>query len=161
LFRRVVLIVGVVYDRMHSREISTYGGLVHRMPFYAGVFMACSCWPRSGCPAPAASRRVLVIDGLFQVNTWVAAFICTGIIPGAAYMLWLYRRVIFGELDQGQPQETSSTSTAARSRCSQPSSPPCSGWASSLVLLRGGRTLGRRANQQYDTVRPPPSQDGT
>jgi NADH-quinone oxidoreductase subunit M len=92
------LCVGVVYDRMHSREISTYGGLVHRMPAYAAVFMV---FMLASVGLPGTSGFIgefMVMVGLFQVNTWVAAFICTGIILGAAYMLWLYRRVIFGEL---------------------------------------------------------------
>ena len=92
------LIVGVVYDRMHSREIATYGGLVHRMPLYAAVFMLFML-ASVGLPATSGfPGEFLVMAGLFQVNTWVAAFICTGIILGCAYMLWLYRRVIFGEL---------------------------------------------------------------
>jgi NADH-quinone oxidoreductase subunit M len=92
------LIVGVVYDRMHSREIATYGGLVHRMPIYAAVFMVFTL-ASVGLPGTSGfPGEFLVMTGLFQVNTWVAAFVCTGIILGAAYMLWLYRRVIFGEL---------------------------------------------------------------
>jgi NADH-quinone oxidoreductase subunit M len=92
------LIVGVVYDRMHSREIETYGGLVHRMPIYSAVFMLFML-ASVGLPATSGfPGEFLVMTGLFQVNTWVAAFICTGIILSAAYMLWLYRRVIFGEL---------------------------------------------------------------
>jgi len=92
------LIVGVVYDRMHSREIATYGGLVHRMPFYAGVFMVFML-ASVGLPGTSGfPGEFLVMTGLFQINTWVAAFICTGIILGVTYMLWLYRRVIFGEL---------------------------------------------------------------
>jgi NADH-quinone oxidoreductase subunit M len=83
---------------MHSREISTYGGLVHRMPRYSAVFMLFML-ASVGLPATSGfPGEFLVMTGLFQVNTWVAAFICTGIILGAAYMLWLYRRVIFGEL---------------------------------------------------------------
>jgi NADH-quinone oxidoreductase subunit M len=92
------LIVGVVYDRMHSRDISTYGGLVHRMPLYAGVFMVFML-ASVGLPGTSGfPGEFLVMAGLFQVNTWVAAFICTGIILGAAYMLWLYARVVFGAL---------------------------------------------------------------
>src|SRR5262247_749253 len=83
------LIVGVVYDRMHSREIETYGGLVHRMPLYSAVFMVFML-ASVGLPATSGfPGEFLVMTGLFQVNTWVAAFICTGIILGAAYMLWL------------------------------------------------------------------------
>jgi NADH-quinone oxidoreductase subunit M len=92
------LCVGVVYDRMHSRDIATYGGLVHRMPAYAAVFMV---FMLASVGLPGTSGFVgefLVMTGTFQVNTWVAALITTGIILGAAYMLWLYRRVIFGEL---------------------------------------------------------------
>jgi NADH-quinone oxidoreductase subunit M len=92
------LVVGVVYDRMHSREIETYGGLVHRMPVYAAVFMV---FMLASVGLPGTSGFIgefLVMVGLFQVNTWVAAFVCTGIILGAAYMLWLYARVVFGEL---------------------------------------------------------------
>jgi NADH-quinone oxidoreductase subunit M len=92
------LIVGVVYDRMHSRDIATYGGLVHRMPAYSAVFML---FMLASVGLPGTSGFIgefLVMTGTFQVNTWVAALITTGIILGAAYMLWLYRRVIFGEL---------------------------------------------------------------
>ena len=92
------LIVGVIYDRMHSREISDYGGLVHRMPIYAFVFMVIML---ASIGLPATSGFVgefLIFVGAFQVNTWVAMLGLTGVILGAAYMLWLYRRVIFGEL---------------------------------------------------------------
>ena len=92
------LVVGVVYDRMHSREIATYGGLVHRMPAYALVFMV---FMLGSVGLPGTSGFVgefLVLVGLFQVSSWVAAFATTGIVLGAAYMLYLYRRVIFGKL---------------------------------------------------------------
>jgi len=92
------LIVGVVYDRIHSRDIETYGGLVHRMPAYALVFML---FMLASVGLPGTSGFVgefLVLVGAFQVNTWVAALAATGVILGAAYMLYLYRRVIFGML---------------------------------------------------------------
>ena len=92
------LCVGVVYDRMHSRLIETYGGLVHRMPAYAAVFMV---FMLASVGLPGTSGfvgEILVLVGIFQVNTWVAALAAVGVILGAAYMLWLYRRVIFGEL---------------------------------------------------------------
>jgi NADH-quinone oxidoreductase subunit M len=92
------LCVGVVYDRMHTREITRYGGLVHRMPLYAAVFMV---FMLASVGLPGTSGFVgefLVIMGSFQANTWAALFATTGIILGAAYMLYLYRRVIFGEL---------------------------------------------------------------
>jgi len=92
------LVVGVVYDRMHSREIATYGGLVNRMPVYAlgfMVFMLASV----GLPGTGGFvGEILVLVGIFQVNAWVCALIATGVILGAAYMLYLYRRVIFGQL---------------------------------------------------------------
>lgn len=92
------LCVGVVYDRIHSREIETYGGLVHRMPFYAFVFLLFTL-ASVGLPGTSGFvGEILVLVGAFKASTWVAAFIATGMILGAAYMLYLYRRVIFGEL---------------------------------------------------------------
>jgi len=92
------LCVGVVYDRLHTRMIDRYGGLVNRMPSYALVFMI---FTMASVGLPGTSGFVgefLVLAGVFQVNTLVAALAATGVILGAAYMLWLYRRVIFGEL---------------------------------------------------------------
>ncbi len=92
------LIVGVVYDRMHSREIARYGGLVHRMPLYAATFML---FMLASVGLPGTSGFVgefLVLVGAFKVNTLVAALAATGMVLGAAYMLWLYRRVVFGPL---------------------------------------------------------------
>ena len=92
------LCVGVVYDRNRSREIADYGGLVHRMPAYAFVFMV---FTMASIGLPGTSGFVgefLVLAGVFQHNTWTAAAAALGVILGAAYMLWLYRRVIFGAL---------------------------------------------------------------
>jgi NADH-quinone oxidoreductase subunit M len=92
------LVVGVVYDRMHSRDIARYGGLVHRMPVYAFVFMV---FMLASVGLPGTSGFVgefLVLVGAFRADTWVAALATTGIILGAAYMLYLYRRVIFGRM---------------------------------------------------------------
>ena len=92
------LCVGVVYDRMHTREISAYGGLVHRMPKYAFVFMV---FTMANVGLPGTSGFVgefLTMIGVFQVNTWVAFGAAFGVIFSAAYALWLYRRVIFGQL---------------------------------------------------------------
>jgi NADH-quinone oxidoreductase subunit M len=92
------LVVGVVYDRMHSREISTYGGLVHRMPAYALTFMIFML-ASVGLPGTGGFiGEFLVLVGAFQANAWVAALTATGLILGAVYMLYLYRRIIFGEL---------------------------------------------------------------
>ena len=92
------LCVGTLYDRMHSRLIDDYGGVVNRMPLYAFVFMV---FMLASVGLPGTSGFVgefLVLLGAFRVNTWVAAFAATGLILGAAYMLWLYRRVVFGKL---------------------------------------------------------------
>ncbi len=92
------LCVGVVYDRIHSREIARYGGLVHRMPRYAAVFML---FMLASVGLPGTSGFVgefLIMLGAFKVSSWVALLIATGMVLGAAYMLYLYRRVIFGEL---------------------------------------------------------------
>jgi NADH-quinone oxidoreductase subunit M len=92
------LIVGVVYDRIHSREIAVYGGLVKRMPAYAFVFMIFML-ASVGLPGTGGFvGEILILIGLFKVNAWVAAIAATGLILGAAYMLYLYRRVIFGQL---------------------------------------------------------------
>ncbi len=92
------LIVGVIYDRMHTREIAAYGGLVNRMPVYALVFML---FTMANVGLPGTSGFVgefLTLVGIFQVNTWVAAVATTGVIFSAGYALWLYRRVVFGDL---------------------------------------------------------------
>ncbi len=92
------LCVGVIYDRMHTREIAAYGGLVSRMPAYALVFMF---FTMANVGLPGTSGFVgefLTLMGIFQVNTWVAAVATSGVILSAAYALWLYRRVMFGDL---------------------------------------------------------------
>ena len=92
------LCVGVVYDRMHTREIDAYGGLVNRMPAYALVFMF---FTMANVGLPGTSGFIgefLTLAGIFQVNTWVAAVATSGVILSAAYALWLYRRVVFGDL---------------------------------------------------------------
>jgi NADH-quinone oxidoreductase subunit M len=92
------LCVGVIYDRMHTREIARYGGLVYRMPAYAAVFMV---FMLASVGLPGTSGFVgefLVLLGAFQSNTWAGFFATTGLILGAPYMLYLYRRVIFGEM---------------------------------------------------------------
>ncbi len=92
------LCVGVIYDRMHTRDIDAYGGLVERMPRYAFAFMV---FTMANVGLPGTSGFVgefLTMIGVFQVNTWVAFGAAFGLILSAAYALWLYRRVIFGAL---------------------------------------------------------------
>ena len=92
------LIVGVVYDRIHSRDIEVYGGLVHRMPGYALTFMFFML-ASVGLPGTGGFiGEFLVLLGAFQVNAWICALAALGVILGAAYMLYLYRRIVFGEL---------------------------------------------------------------
>ena len=92
------LVVGVIYDRMHTREIDRYGGLADRMPNYALVFML---FTMASIGLPGTSGFVgefLVIVGSLRVNFWLAVLGGMGMILGAAYMLYLYRRVVFGRL---------------------------------------------------------------
>jgi NADH-quinone oxidoreductase subunit M len=92
------LVVGVVYDREHSREIAHYGGLVERMPAYGITFMLFML-ASVGLPGTGGFvGEFLVLLGAFQSNSWVAALAATGVILGAVYMLYLYRRIIFGKL---------------------------------------------------------------
>ena len=92
------LCVGVIYDRMHTREISAYGGLVNRMPIYAVVFMVFTM-ANVGLPGTAGFvGEFLTLMGAFKANPWVAFIASSGVILSAAYALWLYRRVVFGEL---------------------------------------------------------------
>ena len=92
------LAVGVIYDRMHTRRIDAYGGLVNRMPVYALIFML---FTMANVGLPGTSGFVgefLTLVGVFQVNTWVTAVAATGVVLSAGYALWLYRRVMMGEL---------------------------------------------------------------
>ena len=92
------LAVGVVYDRLHTREIARYGGLANRMPVYAFVFMLFTM-ASIGLPGTAGfAGEILVMIGSFKVSIWLAVFGGLGMILGAVYMLYLYRRVIFGSL---------------------------------------------------------------
>ena len=94
------LCVGVIYDRMHTRQIDAYGGLVNRMPLYAFCFMVFTL-ANVGLPGTSGFiGEILTLIGAFRVNTWVAFFATTGVILSAAYALRLYRRVIFGVLEK-------------------------------------------------------------
>jgi NADH-quinone oxidoreductase subunit M len=94
------LCVGVIYDRMHTREIAAYGGLVNRMPLYAFAFMVFTL-ANIGLPGTSGFiGEFLTMLGTFRVNTWVATLAALGTILSAAYALWLYRKVIFGKLEK-------------------------------------------------------------
>jgi NADH-quinone oxidoreductase subunit M len=92
------LCVGVIYDRMHTREVAAYGGLVARMPVYATIFLF---FTMGNVGLPGTSGFIgefLTLAGTFQVNTWAAMVAATGVILSAGYALWLYKRVVFGEM---------------------------------------------------------------
>jgi len=94
------LCVGVLYDRMHTREIAAYGGLVNNMPKYAVAFMV---FTMANVGLPGTSGFIgefLTLIGTFRANTWVAFFATSGIILSACYALWLYRRIVFGALEK-------------------------------------------------------------
>jgi NADH-quinone oxidoreductase subunit M len=92
------LCVGVLYDRMHTHEISVFGGLVNRMPVYASFFMVLTM-ANVGLPGTSGFvGEFLTLLSAFKVNTWVALIATSGVIWSAVYALWLYRRVIFGQL---------------------------------------------------------------
>ena len=96
------LCVGVLYDRLHTREIARYGGVVNVMPNYALFFMI---FTMASVGLPTTSGFVgefLVLVGAYQASTLVAFMATTGVVLGAAYMLWLYRRVVFGEITNGE-----------------------------------------------------------
>src|SRR5690242_873880 len=92
------LCVGVIYDRMHTREIAFYGGLVNRMPWYAAVFMLFTMG-NVGLPATSGFvGEILSMTGAYQASTWTVIFAATGVILSAVYMLTMYRNVVFGEI---------------------------------------------------------------
>lgn len=94
------LCVGVIYDRMHTREIAAYGGLVNRMPIYAAILMLFTLG-NVGLPGTSGFvGEITALVGTFKANTWVAFFATTGVVLSAGYALWLYRRVIFGEMEK-------------------------------------------------------------
>jgi NADH-quinone oxidoreductase subunit M len=92
------LCIGVLYDRMHSRNIADYGGVVNTMPKFAALFMLFAM-ANAGLPATSGFvGEFFVILGAVQYNFWVAALASTTLIFGAAYSLWMYKRVVFGEV---------------------------------------------------------------
>jgi NADH-quinone oxidoreductase subunit M len=94
------LCVGVIYDRMHTRQIAAYGGLVNRMPVYAFIFMVFT-FANIGLPGTSGFiGEFLTLLGTFRVNNWVATLATIGTILSAAYALWLYRKVVFGKLEK-------------------------------------------------------------
>ncbi|MDC3314165.1 NADH-quinone oxidoreductase subunit M [Alphaproteobacteria bacterium] len=96
--------VGVVYDRLHTREIDAYGGVAKVMPRYA-VFFMFMMLASVGLPGTSGFvGEMLVLVGAWKASTWVAFFTATGLVLGATYMLWLYRRVMFGKVNKTEVQ---------------------------------------------------------
>ncbi len=141
------LCVGVVYDRMHTREIAAYGGLVHRMPIYAFCLML---FTMGNVGLPGTSGFVgefLTLLGTFQVNTWVAFLATTGVILSAVYALWLYRRMVFGVIDNKSLLTIKDMTTARSLRAGAAGYPdnPVRGVAAAAARHLGG--VGRQADQ--------------
>ena len=96
------LIVGVVYERRHTREIKEYGGLAHVMPLYSIVF-AFAMLSSAGMPLlNGFIGEFTILQGAFEANRAWAAFAVTGVILGAAYLLWLYQRTMLGQVTNGK-----------------------------------------------------------
>jgi NADH-quinone oxidoreductase subunit M len=96
------LCVGVVYDRMHTREIAFYGGVVNRMPWYAATFLLFTMG-NVGLPGTSGFvGEILTMTGAYGVSTWTALVAASGVIFSAVYALTLYRRVVFGEITNPQ-----------------------------------------------------------
>jgi NADH-quinone oxidoreductase subunit M len=96
------LCVGVVYDRMHTREIAFYGGLTQRMPWYAAVFLLFTMG-NVGLPGTSGFvGEIMTMTGTYEASTWTALLAATGVILSAMYALTLYRRVMFGEITNPQ-----------------------------------------------------------
>jgi NADH-quinone oxidoreductase subunit M len=103
LFRS--LLIGVVYDRMHSRQIADYGGVVNTMPKYAAFFMLFAM-ANSGLPATSGFvGEFMVVLGAVKFNFWIGFAAASTLILGAAYTLWMYKRVIFGAVGNAHVAE--------------------------------------------------------
>jgi NADH-quinone oxidoreductase subunit M len=97
--------IGVLYDRMHSRNIADYGGVVNTMPQFAAFFLL---FAMANCGLPATSGFVgefMVIMGAVKFNFWIGLLASTTLIFGAAYSLWMYKRVVFGEIANDQVRQ--------------------------------------------------------
>ncbi|HEX3745262.1 MAG TPA: NADH-quinone oxidoreductase subunit M [Bryobacteraceae bacterium] len=96
------MVIGVIYERRHTREISEYGGLAHVMPRFAIIF-AIAMLSSAGLPLlNGFVGEFTILQGAFEANRWWAAFAVTGVILGAAYLLWLYQRTILGQVTNGK-----------------------------------------------------------
>jgi len=104
------LLVGILYERRHTREISEFGGVAHRMPVYAAFFMVIAL---SSIGLPGLNGFVgefLILLGTFSENWVYAVFASSGVILAAVYMLWMYQRVFLGEVDREENRNLSDLS---------------------------------------------------
>ena len=123
------LCIGVLYDRMHSRNIADYGGVVNTMPKFAAFFMLFAM-ANAGLPGTSGFiGEFMVVLGAIQYNFWVAFAAATTLITGAAYTLWMYKRVVFGDVANDHVAELEDIG-AASSRSSLCSRSACWPWAS-------------------------------
>jgi formate hydrogenlyase subunit 3/multisubunit Na+/H+ antiporter MnhD subunit len=136
------LCVGVMYDRVHSRQIADYGGVANTMPRFAAFFMLFAM-ANAGLPATSGFvGEFMVILGAVQVNFWWAFLAATTLIFGAAYTLWMYKRVVFGRSANehvAEMKDINSREFVVSAACS-PSA--CWAWALSAALHRGDARLG-------------------
>ena len=124
------LCVGVLYDRLHSRNIADYGGVVNRMPVFASFMMLFSM-ANAGLPGTSGFvGEFLVILGAFQANFWIAFLAATTLIFGAAYSLWMYKRVIFGGVQNAAVEKLEDVNAGAKCCSSRCWRSPCSPWVS-------------------------------
>jgi NADH-quinone oxidoreductase subunit M len=134
------LCVGVVYDRMHTREIAYYGGLATRMPMYAAVFLLFTMG-NVGLPGTSGFvGEILTMTGVYQASSWTAVLAATGVILSAVYALSLYRRVVYGTLQN--PQLATITDMDRRE------------WITFLPLIIGALLLGVAPNLVTDITAP-------
>jgi len=104
------LCVGVMYDRLHSRQISDYGGVANKMPVFAAFFMLFAM-ANAGLPGTSGFvGEFMVIMASIKVNFWYAFFAATTLIFGAAYTLWMYKRVVFGAVANSKVEELTDVS---------------------------------------------------
>ena len=105
------LCVGVLYDRMHSREIADYGGVINRMPKFAAL-MVLFALANAGLPGTSGFvGEFFVIIGAFHASAWLAFFAATTLVLGAAYTLWMVKRVVFGEVANSHVAELEDVSS--------------------------------------------------
>ena len=138
------LLVGIIYERRHTREIAEFGGLAHRMPNYAAVF-AIAMLSSAGLPLlNGFVGEFTILQGAFEANPWWAAFAVPGIVLGAAYLLWLYQRTMLGEITNEKNQSLLDLNLRE--------------WAVVLPLIAAAFAIGIYPKPLFDIVEKPVAQ---